>query len=84
MAGTCKEKLLLVIKEASNIELKLSEAKGDVGPSKLDELESFIGSNVPKDIEILPPEPSNTKGCGKRRRGEREGNGTTTKENKTL
>ncbi|KAJ1418950.1 hypothetical protein SESBI_15556 [Sesbania bispinosa] len=46
--------------------------KGDVGPSKLNELESFFGSTVPEKVDILPPQPSNTKGCGKRIKGGKE------------
>ncbi|KAG5035545.1 hypothetical protein JHK87_010455 [Glycine soja] len=72
MAGTCKEKLLLVINEASNIKLKLTKMKGDVRSSKLHDLESFIGSNVPMEIAILPPQTSNTKGCGKQIKGGKE------------
>lgn len=72
MAGTCKEKLLLVINEASNIKLKLTKMKGDVRSSKLHDLKSFIGSNVPMEIAILPPQTSNTKGCGKQIKGGKE------------
>ena len=46
--------------------------KGDVRSSKLHDLESFIGSNVPMEIAILPPQTSNTKGCGKQIKGGKE------------
>lgn len=31
----------------------------------LDEVEDFIVSNVSKEIDVLPPEHPNIKGCGK-------------------
>ncbi|KAJ1380059.1 Zinc finger, PMZ-type [Sesbania bispinosa] len=85
LADTCKDKLLLVINEASSIEMKLIKMKGDVGPSKLNELESFVGSTVPEKVDILPPQPSNTKGCGKQIKGGKEkAMEQQQKENKTL
>jgi len=33
---------------------------------------SFIGSSVPEQIDILPPKQCNTKGSGKRIKGEKE------------
>lgn len=38
----------------------------------MQELESFIGSSVPKEVEILPPKQWNTKGSGKRMKGGKE------------
>jgi len=32
----------------------------------MNELDSFIGSSAPKQIDILPPKERNTKGSGKR------------------
>ncbi|WJX84078.1 hypothetical protein P8452_66688 [Trifolium repens] len=46
--------------------------KGDVVSRPLDEVEALIGVNVPKKVEILPPKPSHTKGCGKRIKGGKE------------
>ena len=69
MVGRSNEKLLLVINGASSIELQLSKMKDDIKPRKEEELESFVGFNVPKEVDILPPEPANTKGCGKRIKG---------------
>lgn len=71
MAGTNKEKLLLVYKEGCSIESKLSNMRSDVTSTPSD-VEAFIGLNVPKKIHVLPPEPSNTKGCGKRIKGGKE------------
>jgi len=71
MAGTNKEKLLLVYKEGCSIESKLSNMRSDVASTPSD-VEAFIGLNVPKKIHVLPPEPSNTKGCGKRIKGGKE------------
>jgi len=72
MVGTNKEKLLLIYNEACSVELKMSTMKSDVESRPLDELEAFIGSNVPKTIEVFPPEPSKTKGSGKRIKGGKE------------
>ncbi|XP_058774181.1 protein FAR1-RELATED SEQUENCE 5-like [Vicia villosa] len=72
MAGTSKEKLLLIINDGASTESKLGKMKNDIAPTTLDELEVFIGSNVPKEIDIFPPEHSNTKGCGKRIKGGKE------------
>jgi len=72
MAGTNKEKLLLIYDEGCSIELKISKMNSDVVSRPLDELEAFIGTNVGKTIEVLPPEPSNTKGCGKHIKGGKE------------
>ena len=71
MAGTNKEKLLLVYKEGCSIESKLSNMRSDVASTPSD-VEAFIGLNVPKKIHVLPPEPSNTKGCGKQIKGGKE------------
>jgi len=72
MAGTDKEKLLLIYSEGCSIESKLSNMKSDVVSTPSDDVEAFIGSNVPEKIKVLPPEPSNTKGCGKRMNGGKE------------
>ncbi|KAK2383722.1 protein FAR1-RELATED SEQUENCE [Trifolium repens] len=72
MAGTNKEKLLLIYNEGCSIEQKMSKMKGDVVSRPLDEVEALIGVNVPKKVEILPPKPSHTKGCGKRIKGGKE------------
>jgi hypothetical protein len=72
MAGTNKEKLLLIIKEGTSTESKLAKMDSDIAPTISDEVEVFIGSNVPKECDILPPKPSNTKGCGKRIKGGKE------------
>jgi hypothetical protein len=60
MAGTNKEKLTL---NGCSIEQKMSNMKSDVVSRSLNEVDTFLGCNVPKKIEVLPPEPSHTKGC---------------------
>ncbi|XP_058753620.1 protein FAR1-RELATED SEQUENCE 5-like [Vicia villosa] len=72
MAGTSKEKLLLIINDGASTESKLAKMNSNISPTTLDEVEVFIGSTIPKEIDILPPEPSNTKGCGKRIKGGKE------------
>jgi hypothetical protein len=72
MAGTNKEKLTLIYNEGCSIEQKMSNMKSDVVSTPLDEVETFLGCNVPKKIDILPPELSHTKGCGKRIKGGKE------------
>ena len=46
--------------------------KDNVALSKKDKLESFISSSVSQEVEILPLEPSNTKGNGKHIKGGKE------------
>ena len=48
------------------------ELKGGTSASKAQELESFIGSSAPEQVQILPPKQSNTKGGGKRIKGGKE------------
>jgi len=72
VASTNKEKLLLIINEASSIELKLSNMKNDATHKMLDEVELFIGLKVPKQVEVLPHEHSYTKGGGKHIKGGKE------------
>lgn len=72
MAGRGKENLLLIIRTGSSMELKLANMKSDVTPGALNEVETFIGSSIPNEIEFLPPEPSHTKGCGKQIKGGKE------------
>ncbi|GAU36715.1 hypothetical protein TSUD_217720 [Trifolium subterraneum] len=50
----------------------MSKMKSDVVSRPLDEVEALIGVNVPKKIEVLPPKPSQTKGCAKRIKGGKE------------
>ncbi|KAJ8444798.1 hypothetical protein Cgig2_014987 [Carnegiea gigantea] len=40
--------------------------------SKSKDLESFVGCDLPKEVEIHPPKPSTTKGSGKRIKGGKE------------
>ncbi|CAJ2637873.1 unnamed protein product [Trifolium pratense] len=72
MAGTNKEKLLLIYNEGCSIEQKMSKMKSDVVSRPLDEVEALIGVNVPEKIEVLPPKPSHTKGSGKHIKGGKE------------
>ncbi|KAJ1378335.1 Zinc finger, PMZ-type [Sesbania bispinosa] len=67
--GQSKEKLLVVINGTIDIEKQLIEFEGDTQQSKTDDLQAFIGSNIPKEVDILPPQFSKTKGSGKRIKG---------------
>ncbi|RDX95092.1 hypothetical protein CR513_22429, partial [Mucuna pruriens] len=71
-ARQCKEKLLLVMNGAVNIEKQLVEYKRDSERNKIDYLQAFIGSNIAKELEILPPQFSKTKGNGKKIKGGKE------------
>ncbi|KAG4907052.1 hypothetical protein JHK85_056546 [Glycine max] len=61
-----KEKLLLVMNGVVNIEKQLAEYERDSKQTKTDDLETFVGSSIPKEVGILPPQFSKTKGSGKR------------------
>ncbi|KAJ1381231.1 Zinc finger, PMZ-type [Sesbania bispinosa] len=71
-AGQSKEKLLVVINGTIDIEKELTEFEGDSQQSKTNNLQAFIGSNIPKEVDILPPQFSKTKGSGKRIKGGKE------------
>ncbi|RZB42838.1 Protein FAR1-RELATED SEQUENCE 5, partial [Glycine soja] len=60
-----KEKLLLVMNGVVNIEKQLAEYERDSKQTKTDDLETFVGSSIPKEVGILPPQFSKTKGSGK-------------------
>ncbi|KAG4968205.1 hypothetical protein AAZX31_12G140700 [Glycine max] len=57
---------------AMNIEKQLIEYEGDSKPTKTNDLQVFIGSNIPTNVEILPPQLSKTKGSGKQIKGGKE------------
>ncbi|KAJ8423983.1 LOW QUALITY PROTEIN: hypothetical protein Cgig2_030084 [Carnegiea gigantea] len=60
------EKLTFVNKRILNVLKEVKELCGSTSESKISELESFIGSSAPEQIDILPPKQCNTKGSGKR------------------
>ncbi|XP_056685544.1 protein FAR1-RELATED SEQUENCE 5-like [Spinacia oleracea] len=72
LAGRDPEKLTLISNELQNVSKQLKEFESNPTESKTQELESFIGSSAPKEVEILPPKQSNTKGSGKRMKGGKE------------
>lgn len=65
-AGNDKEKLLIVLDGAANMEKQLDDFDGSSKQNRTDDLQNFIGSNIPDEVEILPPQYANTKGSGKR------------------
>jgi len=72
VAGRDSEMLSLALRGISNVTNQLMELKGSTSESKVQELESFIGSSAPEQVEILPPKQSNTKGSGKWIKGGKE------------
>ena len=78
MAGRDSEKLSLVSNAIHRVLKEMKELNGGTSESKMSELESFIGSSAPDQIDILPPKQCNNKGSGKRiKGGKRESNGAT-------
>jgi len=69
IAGRDPEMLTLTLKGISNVKKQVMELKGGTSESKIQELESFIGSSAPEQVEIHPPKQSHTKGGGKRIKG---------------
>ncbi|PNY00107.1 protein FAR1-related sequence 5-like [Trifolium pratense] len=67
-----KEKLHFMLNEVVNIEKQLDEFEGGSKQTKDDDIQTFIGSNIPDQVEILPPKMSKTKGSGKRIKGGKE------------
>ena len=72
MAGRDSEKLSLVSKAIHRVLKEMKELNGGTSESKMSELESFIGSSAPDQIDILPPKQCNTKGSDKRIKGGKE------------
>ena len=64
--------LTLTLNGISNVRRQVMELKGGTSESKIQELESFIGSSAPEQVEIHPPKQSHTKGGGKRIKGGKE------------
>lgn len=54
-AGQCKENLLIVMNGAVNIEKQLAKYERGSKQTKIDDLQTFIGPNIPKEVETLPP-----------------------------
>ncbi|KAJ1413272.1 FAR1-related protein [Sesbania bispinosa] len=71
-AGQCKEKLFVMINGTIDIENQLAKFEGDFEQTKIDDLQIFIGSNIPTEVEIFPPQFLKTKGSGKRIKGGKE------------
>jgi len=66
MVGRDPEKLTIVSKGIHSVMKEMKALNGSASEAKMSELESFIDSSVPKQIDILPPKQCNTKGGGKR------------------
>ncbi|CAK8566648.1 unnamed protein product [Lathyrus sativus] len=54
-AGQDKEKLFLVLNVAVNMEKQLDEFEESSNQTKIGDLQTFIGSNIPEEVKILPP-----------------------------
>jgi len=72
MAGRDPKKLTVISKEIHSVMKEIKDLNGSASESKLSELESFIGSSAPEQIDILPRKQCNTKGSGKRSKREKE------------
>ncbi|CAK8569614.1 unnamed protein product [Lathyrus sativus] len=70
--GQDKEKLLLVLNGVVNMEKQLDEFEESYNQTKIGDLQTFIGSNIPEEVKILPPQFVKTKGSGKRIKGGKE------------
>ena len=66
------EKLTIVSKGIQNVLKEVKDLGGTTSESKINELESFIGSGALEQIDVLPPRLCNTKGSGKRLKGGKE------------
>jgi len=72
MAARDPEKLTIISKGIHSVMKEMKELNGSASETKMSELESFIGSSAPEQIDILPPKQCNTKGSGKRIKGGKE------------
>ncbi|KAJ8430593.1 hypothetical protein Cgig2_001678 [Carnegiea gigantea] len=72
LVGRNPEKLSLVMKRIQNVVKELKELDGGTSERKISELELFIGSSAPEQIDIPPPKYCHTKGSGKRIKGGKE------------
>ncbi|KAJ8445971.1 hypothetical protein Cgig2_001289 [Carnegiea gigantea] len=71
IAKANEEDLNMVVEVCKSLKKKLT-ISGEEEVSKLKDLESFVGCNLPKKVEIHPPKQSTTKGSGKRIKGGKE------------
>jgi len=72
MAGRDPKKLTSISKGIHSVMKEVKEWNGIASESKMSELESFIGSSAPEQIDILPLKQCNTKESGKRIKSEKE------------
>jgi len=54
-AGQDKEKLLIVLNGVVSMEKELDEFEGSSKQTRTNDLETFIKTNIPEKVEILPP-----------------------------
>ena len=66
------EKLSLATKRIQNVLKELKGLDGGISESKISKLESFIRSNAPEKIDVLPPKYCHTEGSSKRINGGKE------------
>lgn len=69
MAG---EKLTIVSKGIQNVLKEVKDLVGTTSERKISDLESFIRSSAPDQIDILPPRQCYTEGSGKQLKGGKE------------
>ena len=72
MVGRDPKKLTVISKRIHSVLKEMKDWNGSASESKLSELESFIGSSSPNQIDIFPPKQCNTKGSGQRIKGGKE------------
>ena len=54
-AGRDPKKLTVISKGIHSVMKEIKDSNGSASESKLSELESFIGSSAPEQIDIFPP-----------------------------
>ena len=64
-AGKSKKKLSLLINGVIDVKKQLIELRNGSTKNKTKDIETFIGYNLPKEIDIHPPQISKTKESGK-------------------
>ncbi|KAJ8437657.1 hypothetical protein Cgig2_028595 [Carnegiea gigantea] len=69
VSGRDPERLTLDSKGIQNVLNEVKDLNGNTSESKMSELESFIRSSAPDQIDILSPKQCNTKGSDKRIKG---------------
>ena len=71
VAGRVPEKLTLISKGIQHVLKEVKDLNDSTNEGKMRELESFIGSSAPDQIDILPSKQCNTKEVANELRVER-------------